>query len=88
MLLSESELIQVRLESGQAPERFLGVAEIAELGLGGSCEVEFEPAVREDRRVDQAQRRGHRPGVEQAFALTEHHRVHPQLNMQAARWPN
>src|SRR5215207_9281621 len=22
------------------------------------------------------------------LALTEHHRVHPQLNMQAARWPN
>jgi hypothetical protein len=29
-----------------------------------------------------------RRGIEQALALAEHHRVHPQLNMQAAPWPN
>jgi len=56
--------------------------------LPNLCEVEFEPAIREDPRVDQAQRPGTGPGVAHALALTEHHRVHPQLNMHAARWPN
>jgi hypothetical protein len=28
------------------------------------------------------------PAVEDTVALTEYHRVHASLNMEAARWPN